>query len=57
MRMIKEDLVWIDEWKSSFVFKQAFEKWVDDYNNDYPHMSLGYKAPSQFANNTRLKAA
>lgn len=57
MRTIKEDLVWIYEWKSSFAFEQAFEKWVDDYNNDYPHMSLGYKTPSQFANDTLLKAA
>ena len=57
MRTIKEDLVWVNEWASSFEFEQAFKDWVEDYNTDFPHMSLGYKTPEQFANDTPLKVA
>ena len=57
MRTIKEDLVWVCEWSSSFEFERAFKDWVEAYNTDFPHMSLGYKTPQQFANGTPLIAA
>ncbi len=57
MRTIKEDLVWVRDWASSFDFELAFKNWVDAYNSDFPHMALGYMTPAQFANNTPLKAA
>ena len=57
IRTIKEDLVWIYEWSSSFEFEQAFKKWVEAYNSDFPHMALGYKTPQQFAQDTLLKVA
>lgn len=57
MRTIKEDLVWPYEWSSILEFGAALEKWVDDYNHDFPHMSLGWMTPAQFANRTPLKVA
>lgn len=57
MRTIKEDLVWPCEWSSPLEFKVALEKWIEQYNTDFPHMSLGWLTPTQFANRTPLKAA
>lgn len=57
MRTIKEDLVWLREWKSPFEFEDEFKNWVNLYNTDFPHMALGYQTPRQFANNTLLLAA
>jgi len=57
MRTIKEDLVWLREWKSPFEFEDEFKNWVNLYNTDFPHMALGYQTPQQFANNTLLLAA
>lgn len=54
MRTIKEDLVWIYSWSSSFEFDQAFKKWVAAHNSDFPHMALGYKTPQHFAQDTLL---
>jgi transposase InsO family protein len=34
-----------------------FDKWVDAYKGDFPHMALGYQTPQQFANDSLLKCA
>lgn len=47
MRTIKEDLVWPYDWQSPFLFEEALTHWVESYNTDFPHQSLGYKTPSQ----------
>lgn len=48
MRTLKEDFIWTREFTSSIEFTESFKKWVKDYNNDYPHSSLGYLTPAQF---------
>lgn len=48
MRTIKEDFIWVREFSSPIEFTEAFKKWVEDYNNDYPHSSLNYLTPCQF---------
>lgn len=48
MRTIKEDLVWPYEWDNPFEFEIALTKWIDDYNNDFPHQSLNDMTPKQF---------
>lgn len=48
IRTIKEDFIWIREFSSPIEFTGAFKKWVEDYNNDYPHSSLNYLTPCQF---------
>ncbi len=48
IRTIKEDFAWIREFSSPFEFTENFKKWVDNYNNDYPHSSLNYFTPSEY---------
>jgi len=57
MRSIKEDLVWVKDYDTAEQFKLDFDKWVNQYNCDYPHMALGWKTPEQFKHNTLLVAA
>ena len=45
MRTMKEELVWINEWKSPLVFQQALANWIDEYNHHYLHSALGYLPP------------
>lgn len=54
IRTIKEDLIWIREWKTPFELEDKLKEWVDCYNSDYPHSSLGYKTPNQFENEQLL---
>lgn len=54
IRTIKEDLIWIREWETSFELEDKLKEWVDFYNSDYPHSSLGYKTPNQFENEQLL---
>ena len=49
MRTIKEELFWLREWKSPFVLERRFKDWVEiDYNQLYPHSTLGFKSPARF---------
>ena len=48
MRTLKEELVWIREWKSSVEFIAALEEWVKKYNNEYLHSALQYQTPMAF---------
>ena len=48
MRTLKEELVWIHEWRSPSMFIQALERWVDNYNNEYLHSALNYQTPAEF---------
>lgn len=65
MRTLKEELVWVREWKTPTAFFQAFEMWIQSYNASYLHSALGYKPPETFEQNfnneklkeTRLKKA
>lgn len=48
IRTLKEDLVWCYDWDHPFDFQRALEKWVDNYNQDFPHQSLCYRTPCQY---------
>ena len=48
IRTIKEDLIWIKEWKSPFQLEEKLKAWIVKYNTDFPHSSLNYKTPEQF---------
>ena len=48
MRTIKEECLWLREWRSAEELKSAFEAWVEEYNTDYLHSTLGYKTPERF---------
>lgn len=46
-RTLKEDLVSTHDWSLPFQFQADFENWIQAYNSDFPHQSLGYKTPQQ----------
>ena len=48
MRTLKEELVWINEWRSPNAFYQALDAWIEYYNSSYLHSALGYQTPKQF---------
>ncbi len=48
LRTLKEDLVWPREWDFPFELERALKQWIQNYNHDYPHSSLGYLTPEQF---------
>jgi transposase InsO family protein len=48
IRTLKEDLIWPNDWQNPFELQQGLDKWVDEYNNDYPHSSLKHKTPCEF---------
>ena len=62
MRTVKEELVWIHEWKSPLAFMEALEEWGKKYNNEYLHSVLQYQTPMTFeqqhsAHRTQLQPA
>ena len=48
IRTSKEDLVWPYDWDNPFDFQRAIDKWVDNYNQDFPHQTLGYHTPCEY---------
>lgn len=49
MRTIKEEIVWLTEFKNYEEAKQKIGKWIDnDYNKFYVHSKLGYRSPVEF---------
>ncbi len=48
IRTLKEDLVWCYDWDHPFDFQRAVEKWVDNYNQDFPHQALCYRTTCEY---------
>ena len=48
IRTLKEDLVWSREFDSVTDFEKALNRWQKEYNEDYPHSSLGYMTPYEY---------
>jgi putative transposase len=48
MRTIKEDCLWLTEWKNLDQAKREIENWIWQYNHFYPHSALGYLSPVEF---------
>jgi transposase InsO family protein len=48
LRTIKEDIVWPYDWDNPFDFEIALNKWIADYNTDFPHQALNNMTPRQF---------
>ena len=48
IRTIKEDLIWPRDWLSFQQLEQALQKWIKDYNEDFPHTTLGNMTPYEY---------
>jgi transposase InsO family protein len=47
MRTIKEELIWLREWRDAYELSAAVAKWIEQYNESYLHLALGYRTPNQ----------
>lgn len=47
-RTMKEELLWLKEWRSPFELTDDLNEWIAYYNQDYLHSALGYKSPNKF---------
>jgi len=64
MRTMKEECVWLKEWKTPHHLKIELQRWINlEYNPKYLHSSLNYQTPNQVETqfllhqNTLLKKA
>jgi len=60
MRTMKEECLWLDDWQSPTELERRLTEWLEFYNTQYLHSTLGYKPPVQFENDyyaTLLKSA
>jgi putative transposase len=47
MRTIKEELIWLREWRDPFELSNEVRRWIEEYNENYLHSALGYRTPNQ----------
>ena len=45
IRTIKEEIIWPYEYETIEEAREAVKRFVEAYNKDYPHSSLGYLSP------------
>jgi transposase InsO family protein len=57
IRTIKEELIWVNEFKSLEEVETKLKRWVEDYNHHYPHSALGYRSPEEFEAQNRIEKA
>ena len=54
-RTLKEDLIWLQDWLSVEQLRSSLTYWFHNYNEDFPHSTLGYLTPCQFEYQHREK--
>lgn len=47
MRTIKEELIWLREWRDPYEVSAVVGEWIEEYNSSYLHSALGYLTPDQ----------
>ena len=47
-RTLKEECVWISNFKSFEEARLAIKRWIEFYNEQRPHQALGYLSPREF---------
>ena len=60
MRTMKEECLWLEEWENLPDIKNKLSQWIEEYNAEYLHSTLGWKTPNQVHTknqNTLLKVA
>lgn len=47
MRTLKEELIWLREWRSAHEMSAALDTWFETYNETWLHSALGYRTPNR----------
>ena len=47
MRTLKEDCLWINDFDSPKEAKEKINSWIEYYNTEYPHSTIGMKSPKE----------
>lgn len=47
IRTLKEECLWLKEWRNPFELINDFKTWAEEFNASYLHSALGYKTPLQ----------
>jgi len=47
IKTLKEDCLWINDFESFTEAKEEIFIWIDYYNFEYSHSSIGYKSPRE----------
>lgn len=54
MRTIKEELIWLRQWRHPFELSAEVGRWIEEYNESYLHSALDYRTPNQTAETYNL---
>lgn len=54
-RTLKEDCIWLNEWESFKQIESDIKRYIEFYNNEYPHSALQGMSPSEFLASGSLK--
>jgi transposase InsO family protein len=47
-RSLKQECVWINQFENFAQAKPIIDAWVQEYNSQRPHQTLGYLSPNEF---------
>jgi len=47
MRTLKEECCWLCDWRNSRELEEELKRWIEEYNAEYLHSSLGYISPNE----------
>jgi putative transposase len=47
MRTLKEELLWLREWRAPYDVSAVIGGWIEEYNESYLHSALAYRTPNQ----------
>ena len=56
-RSLKEECIWLHNYRSFEELRVAVAQWLEWYNSERPHQSLGYLAPRQYNERKRPQVA
>ena len=56
-RSLKEECIWLHNFKDFEHARETIEKWVEFYNTQRPHQSLGYLSPAEYRAQLSQKVA
>ncbi|RDV36899.1 transposase [Bradymonadaceae bacterium TMQ3] len=47
-RSLKEECIWMTNFKTFAQAREVIETWVEFYNTERPHQALGYTSPAEY---------